>query len=407
MSLIKMQNTRPAEFIALVASLTAMVAMSIDAMLPAIGVIATELGASHPNDRHLIILLFFAGLSLGTLVFGAVSDSIGRKPSIYIGMGFYLVGALLCFSAASFPMLIVGRIIQGFGAASPRVVSMAMVRDGAKGADMARIMSYVMSVFMLVPIIAPSVGQLVLLYGNWRMIFLGFIAMGGLVMLWLHFRQSETLAVEKRMAFNAAALWDSAKEVVSNPVSLGYTLANGFIFAGFNIFLATSQQVIGEQYAQGVRFPLWFACLAAGIAVAMILNGKYVKKIGLHRISNWATVAFLVNWLTVLIACLITQGHPPFALLMVFFFISFFCSGMTFGNYQAIALEPMGHIAGMAAAVSGAMASLMAITLGGAAARLYDGSVTPIAIAFVVYAALALLTTTLAERSRMVNKSAL
>ncbi len=402
-----MQKTRPAEFIALVAALTAMVAMSIDAMLPAIGIMANELGATHPNDRHLIILLFFGGLSLGTLIFGAVSDSIGRKPSIFIGMVFYLIGALFCFFATSFPILIVGRIIQGFGAASPRVVSMAMVRDGAKGADMARIMSYVMSVFMLVPIIAPSIGQLALLYGNWRMIFLGFIVMGAIVTLWLQVRQSETLPADKRTSFNAGALWLSAKEVVRNPVALGYTLANGFIFAGFNIFLATSQQIIGEQYNQGSSFPLWFACLAIGIAIAMILNGRYVKRIGLQRISRWATIAFLLNWVVVLAVCLLAQGHPPFLPLMVFFFISFFCSGMTFGNYQAMALEPLGHIAGMAAAVSGAMASLMAISLGGGAARLYDGSITPVAIAFVVYAVAALAAITWAERNRLVKKSTL
>ncbi len=402
-----MQKSRPAEFIALVASLTAMVAMSIDAMLPAIGIIAAELGASHPNDRHLIVLLFFGGLSLGTLIFGAVSDSIGRKPSIYIGMAFYLVGALMCYFATTFPILILGRIIQGFGAASPRVVSMAMVRDGSKGADMARIMSYVMSVFMLVPILAPSIGQLALLYGNWRMIFLGFIVMGAIVTLWLHFRQGETLAIEKRTAFQPRALWDSAREVVAHPVALGYTMANGFIFAGFNIFLATTQQIIGEQYGQGNRFPLWFAGLAVGIAIAMILNGRYVKQIGLQRLSRLATIAFVLNWLAVLVVCLLTQGHPPFPLLMVFFFISFFCSGMTFGNYQAMALEPMGHIAGMAAAVSGAMSSLMAIVLGGAAARLYDGSITPVAIAFVFYAVSALATITWAEANRLVKKSPL
>jgi MFS transporter, DHA1 family, multidrug resistance protein len=351
--------------------------------------------------------MFFGGLAVGTLIFGAVSDSLGRKPSIYIGMVFYLVGALMCFFAASFPMLIAGRIVQGFGAASPRVVSMAMVRDGSKGADMARIMSYVMSVFMLVPIIAPSVGQLVLLYGNWRMIFLGFIVMGGLVTLWLHFRQGETLAPENRSEFKPSVLWSSAKEVMRHPVALGYTLANGFIFAGFNIFLATSQQVIGEQYGQGTMFPLWFACLAVGIAIAMIFNGRYVRQIGLGRMSRWATIAFVINWIALLLICLLTQGHPPFALLMVFFFISFFCSGMTFGNYQAMALEPMGHVAGMAAAVSGAASSLMAILLGGSAARFYDGSITPIAIAFVVFALAALATITWAERNRPVKKSSL
>ena len=172
-----MQNTRPAEFIGLVAALTAMVAMTIDTMLPAVGVMAKELGAAHDNDRHLIILMFFAGLGLGTLIFGVLSDSTGRKPAILLGLGFYLAGSLLCFFSTSFPMLIAGRVIQGFGAASPRVVSLAMVRDGAKGAEMARIMSYVMSVFMLVPIIAPSIGQLVLTFGHWRLIFLGFMVM--------------------------------------------------------------------------------------------------------------------------------------------------------------------------------------------------------------------------------------
>jgi MFS transporter, DHA1 family, multidrug resistance protein len=402
-----MQNTRPAEFIALVAALTAMVAMTIDAMLPALGTIATELGARHPNDRHLIILMFFAGLSVGTLVFGAISDSSGRKPAIYVGMAFYLVGALLCFFATSFPMLIVGRVVQGFGAASPRVVSMAMVRDGAKGADMARIMSYVMSVFMLVPIVAPTIGQLVLNVANWRMIFLGFILMATLTTLWLHFRQGETLPVERRSEFKATALWASAKEVLLHPVSLGYTLANGFVFAAFNIFLSTSQQVIGEQYGQGRLFPLWFAVLAVGIAIAMILNGRYVRQIGMQRISKWATGAFLINWVVVLAVCLVTNGQPPFPLTVVFFFISFFCSGMTFGNYQAMALEPMGHIAGMAAAVSGAAASLIAITLGGSAARLYDGSLTPIAIAFVVFATGAVLISVWAERHRQVKKSTL
>jgi MFS transporter, DHA1 family, multidrug resistance protein len=402
-----MQNTRPAEFIALIAALTAMVALSIDAMLPALGVIASELGAQNANDRHLIILLFFGGLSIGTLVFGAISDSIGRKRSVYIGMMFYLVGALLCFFATSFPMLIIGRFIQGFGAASPRVVSMAMVRDGSKGADMARIMSYVMSVFMLVPIIAPSMGQLILLYGNWRLIFLGFIFLGTIVTLWLHFRQNETLKPENRKAFEFTVLVDSAKQVVSNPVSLGYTLANGFVFAGFNIFLTTSQQVIGEQYAQGTLFPIWFACLAVGIAISMIFNGRYVRQIGLQRISNWATIAYLLNWVIVLGLCFMTGGQPPFPVLMVFFFISFMCSGMTFGNYQAMALEPMGHIAGMAAAVSGAMSSLMAIVFGGMAARLYDGSMTPIATGFVVYAVLAYLMVTWAEARRVVKKSTL
>jgi MFS transporter, DHA1 family, multidrug resistance protein len=380
-----LQNTRPAEFIALIAMLTAMVAMTIDTMLPAIGIMATELGARHPNDRHLIILMFFAGLGVGTLIFGAVSDSTGRKPAIFWGLAFYLVGSLICYFSFSFEMLIAGRIVQGFGAASPRVVSLAMVRDGTKGADMARIMSYVMSVFMLVPILAPSIGQIVLNFADWRMIFLGFMVLAILCGAWLQLRQPETLIAKDRTRFSAGVLWASAKEVVRHPVALGYTVAVGFIFAAFNIYLATSQQIFGEQYKQGDAFALWFGGLSMGIAASMIINGRYVRKIGMRRMSRWALAGFVSNWIIMLVVCLFTNGHPPLPILGGLLFVSFFCSGMMFGNYNAMAMEPLGHIAGMAAAVSGAASSLIAITFGGFAARMYDGTMMPIAIAFVAY----------------------
>jgi MFS transporter, DHA1 family, multidrug resistance protein len=397
-----MQNTRPAEFIALVAALTAMVAMTIDTMLPAIGIMAKELGAANDNDRHLIILMFFAGLAVGTLLFGVISDSIGRKPAILWGMLFYLAGSLICFFASNFPLLIAGRIVQGFGAASPRVVSLAMVRDGSKGADMARIMSYVMSVFMLVPILAPSVGQLVLNIANWRFIFLGFMAMGTITAVWLALRQAETLPLGKRIAFSAPALRASAREVLTHPISLGYTVAVGFIFAAFNIYLATSQQIFAEQYKQGPYFALWFGGLAIGIAASMIINGRFVHQIGMRRISRWALFGFVADWLAVLALCLFTNGQPPLPVLGVLLFISFFCSGMTFGNYNAMAMEPMGHIAGMAAAISGAVSSIMAIALGGFAARQYDGTLLPIAIAFVVYGFCAVAASEWAESRRPV-----
>lgn len=395
-----MQKSRPAEFIGLVAALTAMVAMTIDTMLPAIGVMATELGAAHENDRHLIILMFFAGLALGTLVFGPISDSTGRKPAIYAGLGFYLVGCLMCFFAESFPMLIAGRFVQGFGAASPRVVSLAMVRDGSKGAEMARIMSYVMSVFMLVPIIAPSIGQIVLNFGDWRVIFLGFMAMALLAGLWLALRQAETLAPEHRHPFEAAALWESAVAVVRHPVSFGYTIAVGFVFAAFNVYLATCQQIFAEQYKQGGYFALWFGGFAVGLALAMIFNGRTVRRLGMRPLSKYALWAFVANWAVMLVAALLTAGQPPLWLVGVLNFISFFASGLIFGNYSAMAMEPMGRIAGMAAAVSGSFSSFMAILLGGFAARQYDGTLTPVALAFTIFGVCAWIASEWAERNR-------
>ncbi|MCA0434227.1 MAG: multidrug effflux MFS transporter [Proteobacteria bacterium] len=385
-----MPNTRSNEFIALVALLTAMVAMSIDTMLPAIGVMASELGAYNPNDRQLIILGFFGGMMFGTLIFGPISDSVGRKNAIYAGMVLYMAGCLICMFATSFPMLIAGRLLQGFGAASPRVCAIAMVRDGAAGAAMARIMSFVMSVFMLVPILAPSIGQLVLFVASWHWIFVGFMAMSAIATIWLALRQPETLALDKRLPFSAGKLAASAYEVIRHPVALGNTMAVGAIFGAFVAYLGTSQQIFAEQYNQGAYFALWFGGLAVAIAIAMIVNGKLVMQYGMRKMSKYALYGFIVTWALMVLATLASGGHPPLVIVGVLFFVSFFCSGMLFGNYNAMAMEPMGHIAGMASAVSGSLSSLVAVVLGAFAGRYYDGTMYPISFAFLGFGLLAL-----------------
>ncbi len=384
-----MQIARPNEFIALIAFLTALVAMSIDTMLPAIGVIAAELGATNPNDRQFIILGFFGGIMLGTLIFGPLSDSIGRKPTIFIGLAFYIAGSLACLIAPSFELLIAGRVLQGFGAASPRIVAIAMVRDGAKGSEMARIMSFVMSVFMLVPILAPSVGQLVLYVGSWRLIFVGFVVFAFIAGIWLAMRQGETLAPENRLPFSVKKLLASAAEVMSNPTALGHTIAVGGIFAAFTAYLGTSQQIFAEQYNQGDYFALWFGVLAISIALAMITNGKMVVKLGMRLITKWAVRGFIICWAIMMLFNVIYHGHPPLPIVGILFFCSFFFSGLLFGNYNAMAMEPMGHIAGMAAAISGALSTLIAVSLGGLAGRFYDGTLYPISMAFLIFGVIA------------------
>jgi len=392
-----MQNTRPAEFIALIAFLTALMAMSIDTMLPAVGLIANQLGAANPNDRQFIVLFFFLGMTFGQIIFGPLSDSFGRKPIIYIGLVLYALGALTCMISTNYTMLILGRMLQGFGGASPRVVSTAMVRDGAKGADMARIMSFVMSVFMLVPILAPSIGQLVLYVASWRYIFAGFVVASIIAALWLGLRQTETLAPENRKNFSPSELWASAGLVVRNRICLGYTLASGFIFAAFTSYLGTSQQIFAEQYQQGDKFALWFGGLAIAIAIAMIVNGNLVQKLGMRKISKAALRGFITVWALMLIACVIYAGHPPLAIVGLLLLGSFFCSGLIFGNFNAIALEPMGQNAGMAAAISGFLSSLMAVVLGGITGRLYDGTLYPITISFLIFGIMMWLSTYWAE----------
>ncbi|MEI8179821.1 multidrug effflux MFS transporter [Aestuariivirga sp.] len=388
------------EFILLVALLNAMVAMSIDTMLPAIGTIAHELGAADPNSRQFIITTFFGGLTLGTLIYGPWSDSIGRKPAIVIGLAFYALGSLICLFSFNFPMILIGRAVQGFGASAPRIVSIAMVRDGQAGAAMARVMSFVMMVFMLVPMLAPSIGTLVLLFANWRFIFVGFLVVGVIAGLWLWFRQDETLPRDKRTPLAVTSLLTAAWQVLRNPIAMGYTVAAGTIFGAFIVYLGTSQQVFAELYGQGTYFALWFAFFAGGMAIAMMVNARLVMRYGMRRLSKYALRGFLALAAVALVVSVLAQGLPPLWFIAGYLFLSFFCSGLLFGNFNAIAMEPMGRIAGMAAAIIGSLSSLIAILTGGYIGQLYNGTVIPLVGGFAGLGLVTFLVTEWAERHR-------
>ena len=396
--------TRPraqgAEFIVLVALLNAMVAMSIDTMLPAIGVMAQELGAADPNDRQLIITTFFAGMTLGTLVYGPLSDTTGRKPAIFAGLLLYGVGTITCLFSTSFAVMLAGRALQGFGASGPRIVSIAMVRDGSTGATMARIMSFVMSVFMLVPILAPSIGQLLLLAGSWRLIFVGFLLMASIATVWLAMRQDETLAPERRAPFSITTLLAAALEFFRHPVALGYTLAVGCIFGAFINYLGSSQQIFAEQYGQGKFFALWFGLFAGAIGIAMILNGRLVMRFGMRPLSKLALRLEIAVSIVFLALAVLFHGHPPLWLLGLYLFVNFFCCGVLFGNYNALAMEPMGRVAGMAAAISGSLSSLLALIAGSLIGRFYDGTVIPLGAGFAGLGIVAFVFSEWAERRR-------
>jgi MFS transporter, DHA1 family, multidrug resistance protein len=393
-------HTSQKEFIFLVALLTAMVAMSIDTMLPAIGTIASEFGVSDPNDRQYIIGFFFGGMTVGTLIYGPISDTTGRKPAIFAGLLFYLAGTLLCMFSTSFEMLLAGRALQGFGASSPRIVSMAMVRDGQSGAALARIMSFVMMVFMLVPILAPSVGQLVLYVASWRMIFAGLLVIAIVAAIFLELRQEETLPAEKRAPLSPRELLGAAREFFSYPVAWSYTIAVGCVFASFIAYLGTSQQIFAEQYAQGDLFAVWFGVFAIAIAIAMMVNAKLVMRYGMRSLSKWALRFHIAAAVIFLFAALPFAGHPPLWTLGVYLFFTFFCSGILFGNYNAMVMDPVGRIAGMAAAISGSLSSLVALGIGSWIGQHYDGTILPLVYGFLAMGLAALAFSEWAERSR-------
>ncbi len=388
------------EFITLMALTFSLIAMSIDGMLPALGDIAADLGAGNPNDRQLVLTAFFAGLTVGQFIYGPISDSTGRKPAMYAGIGCFIAGGLICAFATDFPMMVMGRVLQGFGAAGPRIVGMAMVRDLHAGRAMASIMSFVMAVLILVPVLAPSIGQLVLLVTDWRAIFYGLAIIGVLDFLWLATRQPETLMRADRVPLSIARILRGAWEAVSHRTTLGYTLATGFIFGAVISYLGTSQQIFQEQYGTGKLFGLYFGILAAGIGLASILNARLVMRFGMRNLSKWALRTSCLSSLGFLLVALLLDGHPPLWAFMGYMIVLFFSNGLQFSNYSALAMEPMGHIAGVAAAVIGSLSNLIAVGTGTPIGQIYDGTVIPLVGGFAGLGVAAVLAVEWAEHGK-------
>lgn len=389
-----------AEFIALMALTFSLIAMSIDGMLPALGDIANDLGVRDPNDRQLVLAAFFAGLSFGQCIYGPISDSTGRKPAMYAGIGCFILGGLLCAFSTSFTMMILGRALQGFGAAGPRIVGTAMVRDLYAGSPMARIMSFVMAVLILVPVLAPSIGQLILLFADWRAIFYGLAIVGTLDFIWLARRRPETLAPARRVPLSIGRILRSAWEAITHRKTLGYSLATGFVFGGVISYLGTAQQIFQEQYDTGKMFAVYFGMLAAGIGIASIINGRLVVRFGMRNLSKWALRTVCILAVSFLVTVILSAGHPPLWLFMCFMTALFFFNGMMFSNYNALAMEPMGHIAGVAAAIIASASTLVAVSTGTSIGRLYDGTVIPLFAGFAGLSLAAFLATEWAERGR-------
>ncbi|MGE0007069.1 MAG: multidrug effflux MFS transporter [Parvibaculaceae bacterium] len=394
-------QARPgAEFIALMALTFSLIAMSIDGMLPALGDIAADLGAADPNDRQLVLAAFFAGLSIGQFIYGPISDSTGRKPAMYAGIACFILGGFVCAFSTSFTMMLAGRALQGFGAAGPRIVGTAMVRDLYTGSPMARVMSFVMAVLFLVPVLAPSIGQLILFIGDWRSVFYGLAIAGVIDFIWLARRRPETLAPADRVPLSVGRILRSAREAITHRVTLGYSLATGFVFGAVISYLGTAQQIFQEQYATGKLFSVYFGMLAAGIGVASVINGRLVVRFGMRNLSKWALRSVCLLSMSFLAATAVFQGHPPLWLFMCFMTALFFFNGMLFSNYNALAMEPMGHIAGVAAAIIASASTLLAVGTGTMVGRFYDGTVLPLFTGFAGLALAALLTTEWAESDR-------
>ncbi len=375
------------EFIALMAMLSATVAFSIDSMLPALPAISAELSPGEVNRAQLILTAFVFGLGLGTFVTGPMSDAWGRRPVILGGSALYAIGALLAWAAPSLEWMLAARLLQGLGAAGPRVVAIAMVRDLHAGRDMARISSFIMIVFMIVPAIAPALGYLVISAFGWRAIFLTFLVFSLLTMLWLGLRQPETLPPDQRRPLRPRLLWQALAEVLSSPVArlaiILQTTAFGMLFA----MLSTVQPIFDVTYGQGDRFPLWFAVIAVFSAAGSGLNARLIRRVGIRRMVS-AVFALQVLATALLLAALFA-GLPlwlEFGLVLAWTIGIFVQAGLTIGNLSALALEPLGHIAGMAASITVALATVGSVIIAAPIGQAFDGTAVPVAAALLVLA---------------------
>lgn len=381
------------EFIAMQAVIMALVAFSIDSMLPALPEIARVLTPDNVNRAQLVLTAFMAGMSLGTLGAGPLSDAFGRKPVMTLGFIIYAVAAFAAIFANSLWLLLLARFLQGFGAAAPRIVGLAMVRDLYQGREMARITSFVMMIFILVPAIAPSLGTVVIHVAGWRGVFASFILLAILGASWLNLRRGETLPAPRRVPLSVGNLVASAREVIGDAqvrlVIVVMALGFGQMFA----LLSSSQQIYADLFGKTDSFPTWFAVMALLSGTGTMLNVRYVVRLGMKRIVTMAYAMQTVVSAVMLV--LVVTGVIPENLRFAVFFAwavsVFFMAGITFGNLNAIAMQRKGHIAGMTASIVAAASTLGAVLIAAPVGLMFDGSLRPLVAATLICSGAALL----------------
>jgi DHA1 family bicyclomycin/chloramphenicol resistance-like MFS transporter len=387
---MKIRQKSEFEFIVIMAALMSLVSLAIDALLPAMSDIGITIGITDATNNQLLITMIFLGLGFGQLISGPLSDSYGRKPVIYIGFIVFSLASLICIFSTNLEMMIVGRILQGIGLSAPRTISIAMIRDRFSGNYMAKVMSFVVVIFILVPVVAPALGKIMLDAYGWKSIFYSQLLFGFLVMFWLWKRQPETLKSENKRAFEFKLLKEGLKEFLKHKNAVIFTLFSGCITGSFMVYLSASQVIFEQQYNLKEEFPFIFAGLALGIGVATFLNGTFVVKLGMLKlVSIFAIVFTLIPLVYILLYA--GEENPSIYVLVAFFGLQFFAIAFLFGNTRALAMEPIGHIAGIGAAINGFVSTIMAVPIATFIGSFINTTALPLFIGFFVCGVLALL----------------
>ena len=390
--------SRP-EFIGLVAALMALNALAIDVMLPALPYMGEALGVTNENERQLVVSAYMIGFGAAQLVFGPVTDRFGRRAPLFFGIVLYVICAFAANFAPTFMILLGLRFVQGLGAAATRVIAMSVIRDRYSGREMASVMSLAFMVFMAIPIIAPGIGQLILLFGTWHYIFLFMALLATAIGVWAWFRLPETLHPEYRRELKLGVIYDGFRAVISNRTAFFYGLCGMLFFSAMFGFIICTQQIFVGIYGLGPYFPVAFASIAGLMAVANFLNSRIVKVYGQRRVSHFALLVYIAVGSTILV--LAVNGQPNFWVFYALLLVLQFVFAWATSNMNSLSMEPLGAVAGTAAAVFGFMQTVGGAVIGTLIGQQFNGTLVPNSLAYVVMGVLVLGCVLIAEKGKL------
>ena len=391
-----------AEFVVIIAFMMALGSMSIDNLLPAFGHIQHDFGLASANEVQLILTVYMAGFAIMQLFYGPVSDIIGRRPTLMIGLVVFSIGTVLALFAPNFELMLAGRLVQGMGAAATRILSVAIVRDRYEGREMARVMSLTLMIFIIVPVVAPAIGSLFLLFGSWHAIFVSMLVMAVGIAVWFGRRMPETLHPEYRMPFSFARIGNGMKRCLQERATVGYSTAIGLMFGGLMAYIASSQQIFEtEVYALGAVFPLVFGLIAATMGVASFVNIRLVRRLGMRRISHAGVCGHVFMSLIMVGMTVYFNGKPPLVLFALNLAACQFLFSLTMPNFNTMAMEPLGDIAGTASSMIGFYTTIFGTLVGMVIGQAFNGTVLPLSVGFLSTGVLSLIVVIWTERGRL------
>lgn len=391
-----------AEFVAIIALMMAVTAISIDNLLPAFPAIEARFAVEDPNHLQLLVYVYMLGFGPAQILYGPLSDALGRRPVLMASLAVYVAGCALAMVSPSFGWLLAARVIQGIGAAGGRVLSTAIVRDRFAGREMASVMSLIMMVFLIVPMIAPAIGGAMLAFGSWVYVFVSMLVLAFILTAWFGWRMPETLHAEYRRPLSLNATIQAVRLTLANRVAVGYATALGLLTGCIMGYVGSAEQVFDTGlYRLGPLFPLAFGLVAGAMGAATLVNSRVVRRLGMRRLSHAGTLAFTVVGLVQVALGFAYGGHPPLALFLAVLAANQFLISFAMPNFNAIALEPLGAVAGTASSFLGFYTTIIGAACGYIIGQSFDGTVLPIGIGYATLGGLALAVVAWTERGRL------